>query len=348
MAASSDIIPPEYSASGYEHQQRPHGQRYAFTPEELRVIKECNRESFYYRSLPFASAAMVAVHYGVKAGYLAANPRFGAALKVAGAGFVGWLIGKFSYQSRCEDKLMQLPGSVIGDALRRKRGLPASQLAPSKYDDFGYSLLQVKNSRRTVSVESLVPCTPPMPRRHYEAERQSLGTLRTNLVTRNQLTGDPQDNQVLDFTLKDPQYSSKIADSTSRRSSLDTLGHTTYQGLDDSFRPSMDNPNVTQAPEDLPPLQHKTSYDELRRQNRLEHERRLAMAASSQHQAPQSHSDVSDPVPQQPTRAPPQGAWERQPRSSFDNKTATTTIPGTVPARSTGAKKNDYGDTWDD
>ncbi|XP_040074179.1 OCIA domain-containing protein 1 [Ixodes scapularis] len=291
MAASSDIIPPEISASGYEHQQRPQGQRYAFTPEELRVLKECNRESFYYRSLPFATAAMVAVHYGAKAGYLTAHPRFGTTLKVVGAGFAGWLIGKFSYQSTCEQKLMQLPGSVIGDAIRRKRGLSSSQT-----------------------------------------------------------TGDPQDsNQVLDFTLKDPQYSSRIAESSSRPSSLDTLGHTTYQGLDDSFRPSMDNPNATQAPEDLPPPQYKTSYDELRRQNRLEHERRLAVASSAQHQqqAAQLQPELSDPA-SQANRPSQLGARDRPPRSAFDTRTAATTIPGTVPARSTGAKKNDYGDTWDD
>ncbi|CAN8032798.1 unnamed protein product [Ixodes persulcatus] len=234
---------------------------------------------------------MVAVHYGAKAGYLTAHPRFGTTLKVVGAGFAGWLVGKFSYQSTCEQKLMQLPGSVIGDAIRRKRGLSSSQT-----------------------------------------------------------TGDPQDsNQVLDFTLKDPQYSSRIAEASSRPSSLDTLGHTTYQGLDDSFRPSMDNPNATQAPEDLPPLQHKTSYDELRRQNRLEHERRLAMASSTQHQqqAHQPQPDLSDPASQAGRPLQP-GTRDRPPRSAFDTRTASTTIPGTVPARSTGAKKNDYGDTWDD
>lgn len=46
-----------------------------------------------------------------------------ASLIPSGAAFVGWLVGKVSYRRQCEEKLMKLPNSTIGEALRRKRGI---------------------------------------------------------------------------------------------------------------------------------------------------------------------------------------------------------------------------------
>lgn len=39
-----------------------------FSPDELRVLKECNYESFYFRSLPFGTALGALAYYGVKSG----------------------------------------------------------------------------------------------------------------------------------------------------------------------------------------------------------------------------------------------------------------------------------------
>lgn len=39
-----------------------------------------------------------------------------------GAAFLGWIIGKFSYARKCEDKFVNLENSTIGKAIRRKRG----------------------------------------------------------------------------------------------------------------------------------------------------------------------------------------------------------------------------------
>ncbi|XP_044271777.1 OCIA domain-containing protein 1 [Tribolium madens] len=98
-----------------------HRQSYKFSPEEVRVIKECNRESFYQRCLPLGAILGVSTYYGVKTGYLRGNPRFGAFPKVTVSVIVGYFLGKFSYQSKCAEKLMQLPNSQIGEMLRRRR-----------------------------------------------------------------------------------------------------------------------------------------------------------------------------------------------------------------------------------
>ncbi|XP_023243221.1 OCIA domain-containing protein 1-like [Centruroides sculpturatus] len=95
--------------------------RYRFSPEEYRAIQECNRESFYYRSLPLAATAMFAVQLAVKQGILSSHPRWGSTFKLMGAGFVGWFLGKLSYREKCAEKLMQLPNSQIGESLRRRK-----------------------------------------------------------------------------------------------------------------------------------------------------------------------------------------------------------------------------------
>lgn len=43
---------------------------------------------------------------------------------ISGAGVLGYFVGKFSYRSTCEAKIMQLPNSQLAEALkRRKQGL---------------------------------------------------------------------------------------------------------------------------------------------------------------------------------------------------------------------------------
>ncbi|XP_023026612.2 OCIA domain-containing protein asrij [Leptinotarsa decemlineata] len=94
---------------------------YKFTAEELKVIKECNRDSFYQRCLPLSAVLAGSAYYGVKTGFLKANQRFGAVPKVIASVFAGYFIGKFSYQSKCAERLMQLPNSQLGEILRQKR-----------------------------------------------------------------------------------------------------------------------------------------------------------------------------------------------------------------------------------
>ncbi|KOB73044.1 OCIA domain containing protein 2, partial [Operophtera brumata] len=95
--------------------------QYKFSPDEMRVLQECNRESFFSRSLPFGTALGLTAGAAVKQGYLKPNSRFGALPKVTLAVIVGYFLGKLSYQQACADKLMALPGSYIGQLLRDRR-----------------------------------------------------------------------------------------------------------------------------------------------------------------------------------------------------------------------------------
>ncbi|KAF2892778.1 hypothetical protein ILUMI_13395 [Ignelater luminosus] len=94
---------------------------YKFTPEELRVLKECNKESFFHRCLPISALIGGGLYYGVKAGFLKSHPRYGATPKVILGVVVGYFVGKFSYQGKCAEKLMSLPNSPIGEMLRQRR-----------------------------------------------------------------------------------------------------------------------------------------------------------------------------------------------------------------------------------
>ncbi|XP_017772925.1 PREDICTED: OCIA domain-containing protein 1 [Nicrophorus vespilloides] len=96
-------------------------QAYQFNAEEMRVVRECNRESFLQRCLPLGTIFGVSSYMAIKQGYFRPSPRFGAAPKVTIAVVVGYFMGKFSYQQKCAEKLMQLPNSPIGEMLRQRR-----------------------------------------------------------------------------------------------------------------------------------------------------------------------------------------------------------------------------------
>ncbi|KAG7264648.1 hypothetical protein CRUP_032055 [Coryphaenoides rupestris] len=74
----------------------PMGMTYVPTDAETAVFKECNFESFWYRF----------------------------------AGFFGYLAGKMSYMSTCQEKFKRLDNSPLGDALRKRTGLPSLSQSP--------------------------------------------------------------------------------------------------------------------------------------------------------------------------------------------------------------------------
>ncbi|XP_065349872.1 OCIA domain-containing protein 1 [Cloeon dipterum] len=109
---------------------------YKFTADEVRVFKECNRESFYQRSLPIGTFLGLGAFYATKAGFLKPSPRWGVAPKVGLAVIAGYFLGKISYQKQCMEKIMKLPNSPLADALRKKK----NQLGDSFSFDSGLSL----------------------------------------------------------------------------------------------------------------------------------------------------------------------------------------------------------------
>ncbi|XP_070776074.1 OCIA domain-containing protein 1 [Enoplosus armatus] len=104
--------------------QTPVGMEYIPTEEERRVFRECNQESFWYRSVPFSVVSMAITQALVARGTLSASPRFGSLPKVAFAGFCGYLAGKMSYMKTCQEKFKRLENSPLGEALRQRTGLP--------------------------------------------------------------------------------------------------------------------------------------------------------------------------------------------------------------------------------
>ncbi|XP_048390213.1 OCIA domain-containing protein 1 isoform X2 [Stegostoma tigrinum] len=94
---------------------------YIPTEEERRVFRECNQESFYYRSLPFSGMSMLGTQLLISRGVLSTSTRFGSIPKIAFAGICGYLIGKISYMKTCQEKFMRLENSPLGDALRQGR-----------------------------------------------------------------------------------------------------------------------------------------------------------------------------------------------------------------------------------
>ncbi|XP_060634478.2 OCIA domain-containing protein 1 isoform X1 [Anolis sagrei] len=97
---------------------------YIPTEDEKRVFRECNEESFWYRSLPIASISMVITQMLIKKGILTTHSRFGSIPKVAFAGFCGYIGGKVSYMKTCQEKFKKLENSPLGEALRKHKPLP--------------------------------------------------------------------------------------------------------------------------------------------------------------------------------------------------------------------------------
>lgn len=111
-----------------ENHPHPYGQEpsrnalnYQFSPEELKVLRECNREAFYQRSVPIGTAFGLGTYYAVQRGMLKPSPRFGAGPKVLVGVTLGYFVGKFSYQTRCAEKILQLPNSRLADMIRQRR-----------------------------------------------------------------------------------------------------------------------------------------------------------------------------------------------------------------------------------
>lgn len=252
-----------------QNQAEPRGQisrtqgrpQYTLSAEEMRVLKECNRESFYKRCLPVSAFLGSATYLGVKNGFLKPNLNYGATPKVIFSVVIGYFIGKFSYQSKCAEKLMQLPNSQIGEMLRQKR---RGNLRENNDSAFNPGL-------------SLTP----------------FGNLSSADVY-----SDLNPNNSLDLDTTRPEN----------------------PGLDDYYRPSLDNP-VFGEEEEMPPVQkYTTSYEELRKRNREEFQQKRMG----------NYKDISK-LPE----TPPQTSNENY---SSDSEVTTGNKPQ-VP-------KNKYGDVW--
>ncbi|ODM95832.1 OCIA domain-containing protein 1 [Orchesella cincta] len=242
---------PSQGGAGDAAQQQ---QRYRFNQEEMRAIRECNRESFYYRCLPLGTAMGLSAYYGVR--YV-----------------LGYFLGKFSYQSVCAEKLMALPNSQLGEVLRKQKGR------------MGLS--------ETLSLEPGFATPAPV----------GAPAFSNSDLTQSHSYSDVGDTQPMSgFDNLSSGFSSY--DINQQPSSYDT----TQQMLDD---------------ENLPPKrpQLSTSYDDLRRQNRVEYETKQHSPASTQQNNPGA------------------GGYD-----GFQSRRS----QATQPSYDQGKPRNKYGDVWDD
>lgn len=131
---------------------------YIPTEEEKAVLAECNRESFWYRSVPYAVIGMVVTQALVTKGILRPSYRLGSLPKVAFSGGAGFLIGKFSYLKICQEKFKKLDNSPIGEAIRQR--------AADKQQNFKSEL----SDPDTQSFETMFQPAEPQVQRNYNPD----------------------------------------------------------------------------------------------------------------------------------------------------------------------------------
>lgn len=110
--------------------------RYVPNEQEARALIECQRESFWFRALPFGLLSGTGTFMLIQRGILTTKTKLGPLPKVLFAGIFGYMLGKVSYISTCKQKLMKLENSPIADMLRK--GVSPGAIAAST--QFGRSM----------------------------------------------------------------------------------------------------------------------------------------------------------------------------------------------------------------
>uniref|UniRef100_A0A182MBZ1 OCIA domain-containing protein n=1 Tax=Anopheles culicifacies TaxID=139723 RepID=A0A182MBZ1_9DIPT len=182
--------------------------------------------------------------YAVHNKFLKPSVRFGPAPKILVGVTLGYFIGKISYQSKCAEKIMQLPNSRLADLMRQRRQ-GTTGMADKLYDFY-------QESHEDILIMSALTSTSSLPDQGFGASSM-LTPFETTPARERQADESFLSNGSLNLYYDGPQYS----------------------GLDDSGRPTVDS--TTNFEEDLQlPLAPKASksYEELRRQNREEYLKR--------------------------------------------------------------------------
>ncbi|XP_069832629.1 OCIA domain-containing protein 1 [Dendropsophus ebraccatus] len=112
---------------------------YVPTEAEARVLRECNSESFWYRSAPFSIISMLATQALVHRGVLTTSSRLGSLTKLAFAGVIGYIAGKISYVQKCKEKFLKLDNSPMAEMIRQgpkyQAQFPQRTDHPSEFSD---------------------------------------------------------------------------------------------------------------------------------------------------------------------------------------------------------------------
>ena len=91
--------------------------------QEQQILAECRSESYWFRSLPLSLALGSAAFYAVKQGIVLGSQRFGPWPKTVIGAAAGYIVGKISYTTTCQEKFVrEAPDSNIGRSIRMARG----------------------------------------------------------------------------------------------------------------------------------------------------------------------------------------------------------------------------------
>ncbi|XP_025054119.1 OCIA domain-containing protein 1 isoform X2 [Alligator sinensis] len=93
--------------------------RYIPTEDERRLLRECSRESFWYRSAPYSLISMFLTSHLMKRGVITTNSRFGVVAKLSFAGIIGYVAGKISYMPACREKFKRLKTSPLTEFMQK-------------------------------------------------------------------------------------------------------------------------------------------------------------------------------------------------------------------------------------
>ncbi|KAJ8277120.1 hypothetical protein GJAV_G00071680 [Gymnothorax javanicus] len=239
MSQTSSGFPPHGVSP-----QNPVDLGYIPTEEERRVFRECNQESFWYRSLPLSALGMAVTQGLISRGVLTSSTRFGSLPKVAFAGLCGYLAGKISYMKTCQEKFKNLENSPLGEALRQGRNIQSAWVSPQRSSEF-----------EDASQPPYEPVSqPPVQQR---GPSQSYGDFSNSDSTYQPSFGNP------DSAYQSPPFSSALSESTSSWE------------RDDITLPAPPDP------EEEKPKKRSIFYEELRSKNRENYEVTLTQKAET-------------------------------------------------------------------
>lgn len=114
---------------------------FKLTPDEAAVLRQCNSDALYRRSIPLSALLMGLVEVNAARASRMGHPRprGGIIFRHIAAAIAGVILGRVAYMGECQRRILQLPNSPLGDALRKKN--PGSwqqqqQMPSSRQDDY--------------------------------------------------------------------------------------------------------------------------------------------------------------------------------------------------------------------
>ena len=226
-----------------------------YTAEEVRMLRECHKESLMYRSLPAATLASLGTLYLIHIGKI--SPRFRMA-KFMGSAMTGASLGRYSYTSQGNEKIMSLQNSRLADEMRKGKSL--QQAHQTIYQEFMQN--NASNNRyRTNHVTN-----KPSDDQISLVDENSM--FRINEQEYAHLEVDPDKRELRNRGMRPSSHLEIDVDRTAMTAIASS-------GLDDSLRPSLDNEfyNPSSLKLDIKSEKTTVTYDELRRQNRIEYEK---------------------------------------------------------------------------